>query len=47
MAIGSLVPGSRIMTITALFFYLAIALFASSAAADDIHGCGGFVEVRL
>nr|CAD1833216.1 unnamed protein product [Ananas comosus var. bracteatus] len=44
MAIGSLVPGSRIMAITALFFYLAIALFASSAAADDIHGCGGFVE---
>ncbi|XP_072975145.1 uncharacterized protein [Typha angustifolia] len=32
------------MAVPDLFFYLAIALLASSAAADSIHGCGGFVE---
>ncbi|XP_038980298.1 nodal modulator 1 [Phoenix dactylifera] len=32
------------MAISDLFFFLLIALFASSTAADGIHGCGGFVE---
>lgn len=35
MAIGGLVLG---------FLF---ALFASPAAADAIHGCGGFIEVRI
>lgn len=32
------------MAISNLFFFLLIALFVSSTAADAIHGCGGFVE---